>query len=197
VGVFVAASAACGLAQSEVWIIAARGLQGAGAAMVVPVTGAILASTFAPPERGCAMGIYAGSSMVFLALVGGLLTQALSWRALFFISLPIGALTLLLAHITIPRSAATSTGGSFDWLGAGSVIVSLGCLVLGMTQSQSWGWISGQTLVLFGAAGIAGAGLVWREHSVDEPLISPALLREGRFGCRRSSASVRSSRGCR
>ncbi len=185
VGVFVAASAACGLAQGEVWIIAARGLQGAGAAMMVPATGAILTNAFAPRERGRAMGIYAGSSMVFLAigpLVGGLLTQALSWRAVFFINLPIGALTLLLAHITIPRSTdARTPGGSFDWLGAGAVIVSLGCLVLGMMQGQSWGWTSGQTLGLFAAAVIAGAGLVWWEHRVDEPLISPALLGKGNF----------------
>jgi MFS family permease len=134
VGLFVGASIACGLAQSEVWIIAARGLQGAGAAMMVPATGAILTNTFAPRERGRAMGIYSGSSMVFLAigpLVGGLLTQALSWRAVFFINLPIGLLTLAVAHLTIPHSEASGVRtGSFDWRGGTAVIVALGSLAL-------------------------------------------------------------------
>lgn len=185
VGLFVAASAACGMAQSEIWIIAARGLQGAGAAMMVPATGAILTNTFAARERGRAMGIYSGSSMVFLAigpLVGGVLTQALSWRAVFFINLPIGALTLGVAHLTIPRSAACrAQGGSFDWRGAAAVVVALGSLVLAMMQGQSWGWTSSATLVLFGLAAVAAVALVWWERRIDQPLISPALLGKRNF----------------
>jgi EmrB/QacA subfamily drug resistance transporter len=185
VGLFVGASAACGLAQGEVWMIAARGLQGVGAAMMVPATGAILTNTFAPRERGRAMGIYSGSSMVFLAigpLVGGLLTQALSWRAVFFINLPIGLLTLAVAHLTIPHAKASGVpAGSFDWRGGAAVIVALGSLVLAMMQGQTWGWTSTGTLGLFGLATLAAIGLVWWELRIEEPLISPALLRKGNF----------------
>ena len=90
---FVLASALCGLAGGEAGIIAARGLQGLGAALMVPSTGALIVNAFDARERGKAMGIYSGVSMVFLALgplVGGLLTQGVSWRAVFYINLPIG-----------------------------------------------------------------------------------------------------------
>ena len=116
---FVLASALCGLASSEAWIIAARGLQGVGAAMLVPSTGALIINAFGPQERGKAMGIYTGVSMVFLALgplVGGLLTQGVSWRAVFYINLPIGVLIVAAAYFTLPRrprpriAPARSTG---------------------------------------------------------------------------------------
>ena len=185
VGLFVGASAACGLAHGEIGIIAARGLQGVGAAMMVPATGAILINAFEPRERGRAMGIYAGSSMVFLAigpLVGGVLTQGLSWRAVFFINLPIGLLTLAVAHLTIPHSKASRVRtGSFDWRGGMALIIALGSLVLAMMQGQVWGWTSRGTLGLFGLAALAAAALVWYETRIEEPLISPALLRKGNF----------------
>src|ERR1700759_3802532 len=104
--VFVLASALCGLAQNEAAIIASRGLQGVGAAMMVPSTGALIVNTFDESERGKAMGIYSGVSMVFLALgplVGGLLTQSVSWRAVFYINLPLGMAITVLAHVTLPH----------------------------------------------------------------------------------------------
>ena len=118
---FVGASAACGLANGEAWIIAARALQGVGAAFMIPATGAIVINAFAPRERGKAMGIYAGTSMVFLALgplVGGLLTQGVSWRAVFFVNLPIGLVTLAGRTLTLPRARRRAPEGSIDWLGS-------------------------------------------------------------------------------
>ena len=118
---FVLASALCGLAQSGAEIITARGLQGVGAALMVPSTGALLINAFDVRERGKAMGIYSGVSMVFLALgplVGGLLTQGVTWRAVFFINLPIG-LAMVPPRTTRCRiargrgsSAARSTGSA-------------------------------------------------------------------------------------
>ena len=78
---------------------------------MIPATGSIVINAFAPRERGRAMGIYAGTSMVFLALgplVGGLLTQGVSWRAVFFLNLPIGLVTLLAARMTLPRDPAAA-----------------------------------------------------------------------------------------
>jgi MFS family permease len=121
VSVFVLASVACGLAQSDVWMIVARGLQGVGAAIMVPATGAIVMRSFEPGERGRAMGIYAGASMIFLALgplIGGVLTQAVSWRAVFFVNVPIGVVTLLAAHFTLDREPRRDpAAGSLDLVG--------------------------------------------------------------------------------
>jgi MFS family permease len=83
---FLAASAACGFAESEAFLITARAIQGIGAALMIPASGAIVINAFSVKERGRAMGIYAGISMIFLALgplVGGLLTEGWTWRAVF------------------------------------------------------------------------------------------------------------------
>ena len=151
--VFVGASALCGLAEGEAWIIGARALQGAGAAVMVPATGSILINAFAPEERGKAMGLYAGTSMVFLALgplVGGVLTQAISWRAVFYVNLPIGLITVVAAQVTLSRSAAAqaSREGSLDWLGSTLLVGALGALVLALMEGQTWGWTSPAVLGL-------------------------------------------------
>jgi EmrB/QacA subfamily drug resistance transporter len=155
VAVFIAASAACGLAQSETWIVVARAVQGAGAALMVPATGAIVINAFAPEERGRAMGIYAGISMIFLAigpLVGGLLTEGITWRAVFYINLPIGIGMLVLAAVTLPRD--TPEGGAIDWPGLLTLVGGLTALVLALMQSQDWGWGSPATIGLLVAAAI-------------------------------------------
>src|ERR1700754_2436771 len=143
---FVIASALCGLAQGEAAIIAARGLQGAGAAMMVPSTGALLINAFDLRERGKAMGLYSRVSMIFLALgplVGGLLTQGVSWRAVFFINLPIGVLILVAARFTLPhRPRVKIPRSAIDWVGIPLLIGALGTLVLGLMQGQAWGWES-------------------------------------------------------
>ena len=118
--VFIAASAACGFAQSETWLIGSRAVQGAGAALMIPASGAIVINTFAVSERGRAMGIYAGISMIFLALgplVGGVLTQGVTWRAVFWINLPVGLTMLALAHLSLERGKR-SADARFDPPGA-------------------------------------------------------------------------------
>ncbi|HMJ04289.1 MAG TPA: MFS transporter, partial [Conexibacter sp.] len=138
---FVLASAACGFAQSETWIIVARTVQGVGAAMMTPSSQAIVTNTFGPSERGRAMGIYAGISMVFLALgplVGGLLVEGITWRAVFFVNLPVGLVMLALAGRTLRRDAPQ--GGRMDWVGAPLIVLGLGALVLALMQSNTWGW---------------------------------------------------------
>src|ERR1700761_8648678 len=132
VALFVVASALCGLAQNEAMIIASRGLQGVGAAMMTPSTGSVIVNTFDIRERGKAMGIYTGLSMVFLALgplVGGLLTESVSWRAVFYINLPIGVLIVALAHVTLPhRPRPKIPAAAIDWAGIPLLIAALGSL---------------------------------------------------------------------
>jgi EmrB/QacA subfamily drug resistance transporter len=182
--VFVAASAACGLAQSDSWIIVARAVEGAGAALMTPASGAIVMNAFAPGERGRAMGIYSGVSMVFLALgplIGGLLTEGLTWRAVFYVNLPIGVAMLALAHVTMPRRAAARAQGTIDWVGVPLLIGGLGALVLGLMQSRSWGWGSPAVISLLAAAAVLLPVFVIWELRAREPLVALRLFRSGNF----------------
>jgi EmrB/QacA subfamily drug resistance transporter len=184
--VFVLASALCGLAQNETMIILSRGLQGVGAAMMTPSTGSVIVNTFDIRERGKAMGIYSGISMVFLALgplVGGLLTQSVSWRAVFFINLPTGVAIVTLAHFTLPHRPMTRIPrGAIDWTGVPLLVGGLGALVLGLMQGQTWGWGSPAVIALLAAAVVLIPVFLWWETRASSPLVALRLYREQNFG---------------
>ena len=184
--VFVLASAGCGLAGKESEILVARAIQGVGAALMLPASGAIVMAAFGPKERGRAMGVYAGVSMVFLALgplVGGLLTEGVSWRAVFYVNLPVGVAMLVAARVTMPRSAAPPpVGGRIDWPGVPLIVVGLGSLVLALMQSQAWGWGSAATIVLLCTAAALLPVFVWWELRAPQPLIALRLFRSANFG---------------
>jgi EmrB/QacA subfamily drug resistance transporter len=180
--IFVVASAACGFAGSEAWIIAARAVQGLGAALLTPATGALVANAFGAEERGRAMGIYAGVSMVFLALgplIGGLLTDLVSWRAVFFVNLPVGLGLLALAHVSLPDTPPRP--GRVDWGGVPLIVLSLTCLVLGLMQSRAWGWDSPATIGLLVAGVVLLPLMVLWELRQREPLVELRLFRSANF----------------
>jgi EmrB/QacA subfamily drug resistance transporter len=185
VGIFIAASAACGLAQNEAWVLVARGLQGVGAAFMVPATGAIVINAFEPSERGKAMGIYAGTSMVFLALgplVGGLLTQAISWRAAFYVNLPLGLVTLSLTHLTLHSSNPHGERNrSLDLVGVPLLICGLGSLVLALMQGQQWGWGSPAVIGLLATFALIAPAFVWWELRCPHPIARLSLFAAGNF----------------
>src|SRR5919109_1622352 len=109
--VFTLASLACGLADSGEVLIAARVVQGVGAALMNPATLSIISATFPPEQRGMAIGIWAGVSALALAigpLVGGLLTEHASWHWIFFINVPIGVLAIVASFLLIDESRDTS-----------------------------------------------------------------------------------------
>jgi EmrB/QacA subfamily drug resistance transporter len=180
--VFILASAGCGLAQADWQILAARAIQGAGAAAMVPATGAILMATFPVAERGRANGIYAGVSMIFLALgplVGGFLTEEVTWRAVFWVNLPVGVVMLAAAHTTL-RSEIRA-GGRMDWVGFFLLVPGLTALVLGLMQGEEWGWSSALVLSLLigGAALLAMFGFV--EPRVRQALVELRLFRSRNY----------------
>jgi EmrB/QacA subfamily drug resistance transporter len=182
-GVFVAASAACGLADSEATLLVARAVEGLGAALMIPATGAIVINAFEPRERGRAMGVYAGVSMVFLALgplLGGILTQDVSWRAVFWINVPIGVVMLVLAHLTVPR-APRVPGARLDWVGTLLLVPALTALVLALMQSQEWGWGSLAIIALFAAAAVLLLAFVLVEPHIRHALIELRLFRSRNF----------------
>src|SRR3712207_4908478 len=115
--VFTLASLACGLAESGDMLIAARVVQGIGAALMNPATLSIISATFPPHQRGAAIGIWAGVSALALAigpLVGGLLTDHLDWSWIFFVNVPIGILAIVASYVLIPESKDESAEQRLD-----------------------------------------------------------------------------------
>jgi EmrB/QacA subfamily drug resistance transporter len=125
--VFAAASAWCGAAPSIEWLIAARGLQGIGAALLVPGSLALISVSFPAKERGRAIGTWSGFTSITAAIgpvLGGWLVQHVSWRWVFYINLPVAFAVLVLTIWRVPESRSSNTGQRLDWLG--SVLATIG-----------------------------------------------------------------------
>jgi EmrB/QacA subfamily drug resistance transporter len=180
---FVAASAGCGLAGSGAWLIAARGAQGLAAAVMMPASGAIVINAFGAGERGRAMGTYAGISMISLALgplLGGLLTQGITWRAVFWVNLPVGLAMLALAHLALPADDP-ERGGVMDWPGAATLVPGLAAIVLALMQSAQWGWASLATIALLGGGAALLATFIFIEVHRSSPLVQLKLFASRNF----------------
>jgi EmrB/QacA subfamily drug resistance transporter len=183
VAVFVFFSALCGLAQSETWLIGARALQGIGAALMIPPTATIVVNTFGVDERGRAMGIYAGISMIFLSLgplIGGLFTESLDWRWVFWINLPVGLTTIAMVLWTKPAGRVEG-GQRLDWPGLLTLVPGLTLLVLGFMESSNWGWGSAKTLAAIGVGVALLAAFAFIERRARSPLVELRLFRVRNF----------------
>jgi EmrB/QacA subfamily drug resistance transporter len=181
VTLFTAASILCGLSPSQNALIAARFIQGIGAAMQASVILAIIVTEFPEPhDRARAMSAYvftavAGGSLGLLA--GGVLTQALSWHWIFFVNLPIGAATAVLGKILVPDDKGVGLGHGVDWIGSVLVTVSLMTAVYAIVQATGHGWGSSQVLG-FGAIAIAlMATFLFVEARVANPIMPLRILR--------------------
>jgi EmrB/QacA subfamily drug resistance transporter len=179
--VFTIASLVNGIATSSGMLIAGRAAQGLGAALVSPAALAIVTTTFAEGrERTRALGIWsaiaAGGGAVGL-LLGGILTQTLSWRWVFFINLPIGIAAFVLAARYIHNTRAAQRPESADVLGATTVTAGLLVLVYDIIKAQSWGWTSAQTLGFFALAALLLATFVVVESRSKAPLIRLSIFR--------------------
>src|ERR1041385_6948674 len=151
--IFTAASLLNGLSTSSGMLIGFRALQGLGAALISPAALSIISTTFAEgKERARALGVWAaiaiGGAAVGLVL-GGALTQSLSWRWIFFVNVPVGILTFLAALRIVPESKDEHAHQGYDLAGAITVTGGLMALVYGLVHSASHGWGSGQTIVSF------------------------------------------------
>lgn len=158
--IFTAASVVCGLAPSVPVLIAARAVQGIGGALLVPGSLAIIGATFSGDERGRAIGTWSAFTTVTSALgpvLGGWLVQSVSWRAAFFINVPLAALVLLLVSRHVPESRDESATGGLDVRGAALVTVGLGALVYGLIE---WGVIGLARPEVLGALAFGVVALV-------------------------------------
>src|ERR1700757_1407195 len=180
VAVFSAASLVCGLASTIGVLIAARAVQGVGAAIVSPATLSIITTTFKEgAERNKALGIWGamgGSGAAAGGLFGGILTKYAGWEWIFFVNVPVGALVILLAPRVVRESRAPVRQG-FDVIGASSVTAGLTLLVYAISKAPVDGWGDGTTIgLLIGAAALIAFFLVW-ESRVSGPLMPLSIFR--------------------
>jgi EmrB/QacA subfamily drug resistance transporter len=178
--VFTVASLLAGLAWSEASLISARALQGLGAAVITPAALSILSTTFTEGrERNIALGVWGavgGFGAAAGVLLGGILTDALSWSWIFFVNVPVGVTAFVFAPMLLKESRDASVR-SFDALGAVLVTGGLSSLVYAITQAGQDGWLAGKTLSFFAASLIMLVGFVAWEQRHPEPLMRLGILR--------------------
>jgi EmrB/QacA subfamily drug resistance transporter len=177
---FAAASLAGGFAQSDIWLIIARAIQGLGAALISPAALAIVTTTFSEgAERNKALGVWgavAGSGGAAGVLLGGILTETLGWEWVLFVNTPIGIAAALLAPRLLEDSRDESRG-SFDVAGAVSVTAGLALLVYTLVDANDAGWGSTQTLVLGGLSIFLLALFLFIESRQRHPLMPFSIFR--------------------
>jgi EmrB/QacA subfamily drug resistance transporter len=176
IALFSGASLLCGVSQSEGTLLVARGLQGLGGAMVSPAALSIILTTFAEgPARNRALAVWgaiAGAGGAIGLLLGGVIVQLLSWRWVFFVNVPIGAMVLALAPRFVPESRSQSvSAGGYDVEGALAATLGTIALVFTLIKADSWGWTAGRTLAGFAIAAALIIAFVFIERRHRDPLV--------------------------
>jgi EmrB/QacA subfamily drug resistance transporter len=172
IALFTLASAAAALAPTSGTLIAARAIQGFGAALVTPLTLTLIADAFPPQRRGVAIGVWSGISGIAVALgplVGGAVVQAASWHWIFWINVPIGIVLVPLAIRQLVESRGPSR--KLDLRGLALASSGLFGIVYGLVRSQSLGWTDPQILVALGAGALLVAGFVAHELRTPQPML--------------------------
>jgi EmrB/QacA subfamily drug resistance transporter len=182
--VFTASSLFAGLATDATTLIAARGLQGIGAAAVTPTTLAIISATFTDRrERNAAVGIWGGVGALALAVgpvLGGLLTQHVSWEWIFWINVPFGIATIALGAWAIQESREDEARG-LDLAGLGLSTLSLFALTWALIEGHGRGWASSGILSAFAVAALSALAFVAVERRVAEPMVDVSLFARREF----------------
>jgi EmrB/QacA subfamily drug resistance transporter len=182
--VFALSSATIGLAPTQGWLVASRAVQGIGAAFMMPGTLSIITNTFPAEERGRAIGTWAGVSALALALgpvVGGALAEHVSWRAIFFLNLPVAAGAVAVTLFATRESYDRTVAKAVDYAGIATISVGLTALVLALVEGNQWGWGSPGILALLGTAVLAVAAFVWVELHGRSPMVEFQYFRSRSF----------------
>jgi EmrB/QacA subfamily drug resistance transporter len=177
-------SAAIGLAPDQGWLVAGRAIQGVGAAFMMPATLSIITVTFPAEERGKAIGTWAGVSALALAIgpvVGGALTEYVSWRAIFFLNLPVAVGAVVVTLFAAHESRDETSRHTIDWPGIAAISMGLTALVLALIEGNSWGWGSPEIIGLFITAAVGLTAFAVVERRVREPMVDFALFRSRTF----------------
>jgi EmrB/QacA subfamily drug resistance transporter len=187
-GIFILSSALCGFAPSLAWLVAFRAVQALGAAMLSANSPAILTKSFPSTQRGQALGLQA--TMTYLGLtvgptLGGWLTDQFTWRAIFYINVPVGLAALWMGLRHIPgdsyQNMAQKSIQRFDLLGAGAFMSGLVMLLLALNQAHAIGWGSPIILGLLGTSILILAGFIAYERQVLDPMLDLNLFKNRLF----------------
>lgn len=183
VGVFALASIVCGLAPTVEMLIGGRALQGVGAALLTPGALALIGSAFPPEERGKAFGAWAGTGALFGMvgpLIGGWLSDHADWRLIFWINVPLAALTMVVAWRAIPESRDVNARG-LDWRGALLAMTGLAALTWSLTAAPDQGWDDPVVIIGLVCGGGALVGFLLTEMRERYPMMPLALFRSPVF----------------
>jgi len=182
--IFALSSATAGFAQAPVDLVISRVFQGVGAALMMPGTLSIITDAFPAHERGKAMGTWAGVSALALAIgpvLGGFLTEHVSWRAIFYLNIPVAIGAVIATLFAVRESRDTSVGRDVDYGGVSVLTVGLTALVLALVEGNSWGWGSAETIGLLAVAALALPAFVFVEKRVKAPMVQFELLSDRNF----------------
>jgi EmrB/QacA subfamily drug resistance transporter len=182
--VFAGSSLACALAPSAEFLIGARVVQGAGAALMNPATLSIITAAFPARQRGTAIGIWVGVSASALAigpLVGGLLTEHAGWSSIFYVNVPIGIVAIVASLLLIDETKDTSQEQRLDLPGLVTSGLGLFALTYGLIEANSFGWGSARIVGAFALAALSLASFVALELRQRLPMLDLSLFRSGTF----------------
>jgi EmrB/QacA subfamily drug resistance transporter len=182
--VFAGSSATAGLAQSPDMLVASRIAEGVGGALMMPATLSIITDAFPAEERGKAIGTWAGISGLALSfgpLAGGFLTEDVTWRAIFYINLPIAILALIASFAAVRESRDEKAERTVDYLGVVFLTVALTSFVLALIEGNEWGWGSARTVGLLTGGVVATAVFLVIESRVRAPIVEFDFFRSRNF----------------
>ncbi|WP_435229754.1 MFS transporter [Streptomyces sp. Tue6028] len=180
---FAGASLLCGLASGPGMLVAARGLQGVGAAAMFATTLPLLGSVYRGRQRSAALGVWgavSGGAAAVGPVLGGLLTEGPGWRWIFFVNLPVSVASVWLTLRVVPESRGPR-GMRIDWAGTAAFACFAGAATYGVVRAGSDGWTSAVTSGSFAVAALAAVGFVLVEQRVAHPLLDLSLLRTPSF----------------
>ncbi len=184
VALFAGASLLGGASVSSEMVIGMRLLQGIGAAIIMPVSMAIVTNAFPAARVQRAVGYVLAIAAIGQAsgpLLGGAFTEFLSWRWVLWVNVPVSAVAALLIAASVKQSYDESAGRRIDWTGLVAIVVSVGVFTYGIDKAADWGWLDPRTLGCVGAGVVAMGVFVYRENRTPAPLLDLSLFRNREF----------------
>ncbi len=181
---FALSSATAGFAPDATSLVVSRAVQGIGAALMLPATLSIITNAFPAHERGKAIGTWAGVSALALAIgpvVGGFLTEHVSWRAIFFLNIPVAAAAVLVALAATRESRDETVPRNVDYAGVAALTIGVGALVFALVEGNGWGWGSPRILGLLVTSAVALVAFNAIELRVRYPMIEYRFFRSRTF----------------
>ena len=182
--VFGISSTVIGFSANDTMLVAFRAVQGIGAAFMMPATLSIITQAFPPHQRGMAIGTWAGVSAMALAIgpvLGGFLTQQVSWRAIFFINPPIAVVAIAVTLFATRETRDETVAKTVDYPGIAAITVGLTSLVLALVEGNTWHWGSARVIALLAVAVVGLVGFVVIERRVRAPMVNFDFFRSRTF----------------